>query len=77
MNIGNEKEKDFPHSKNSELLTQTEENSKIIMTFCKTLTISVRGGHCDHMPWATKNLAMPIVIVYFQSKVNSPTQVKE
>jgi hypothetical protein len=58
-------------------MTQTEKNSKIIVTFCKKFTISDRAGCCDHKPWATKNLAMPVVIVYFQSKVNSPAQVKE
>jgi len=59
-------------------MTQTEENSKIIVTFCKKFTISVWGGYCHHMPWAPKNLATPILFLcYFQSKVNSATQVKE
>ena len=31
----------------------------MILFFLK-FVISVRGGHCDYLPWVPKNLAMPL-----------------
>jgi hypothetical protein len=43
-------------------LIQIKVNSRIIAIFCKFI-IAVRVDHCNYFPLATKNVAMPLVVL--------------